>query len=134
MNCIAFHHTVTLQIKCRQVAHIVVERFRYSGHLFICYLLSCSIKGIASVTASQTIEKHQYILLFCGLVKELMHRNKTFQIDLCSCSSYKKYLTRNNIWPMMQQENHQVSEYDQEMPQLHTTNQPMVLPGRCKEH
>ena len=34
----------------------------------------------------------------------------------------------------MQQENQQVSEYDQEMPQLHTTDQPMAQPGRSKEH
>ena len=34
----------------------------------------------------------------------------------------------------MQQENQQVSEYDQEMLQLHTTDHPMARPGRSKEH
>ena len=32
----------------------------------------------------------------------------------------------------MQQENQQVSEYDQEMPQLYTTDPPMARPGRSK--
>ena len=34
----------------------------------------------------------------------------------------------------MQQENQQVSENDQKMPQLHMTDQPMAQPGRSKEH
>ena len=70
------------------MANIVVERFWH--HHFLCQLLSCSIKGIASVTANQAIEKHQNIFCCFGSVKELMHRNKTFQIDVCSCSSFKR--------------------------------------------
>ena len=34
----------------------------------------------------------------------------------------------------MQQENQKVSEYDQEMPQTNTTDQPLAQPGRSKEH
>ena len=34
----------------------------------------------------------------------------------------------------MQQENQQVTEYDQEILQPHTTDQPMTRPGRSKEH
>ena len=34
----------------------------------------------------------------------------------------------------MQQENQKVSEFDQEMPQPHTSDQSIARPGRAKEH
>ena len=70
-----------------------------------------SKKGIASVTASQIINRHQDILLFfCDHVKGLVHRIKTFQVNVCSCSPcQKEYITCTNVWPVMQQENQNVS-------------------------
>ena len=100
----------------------------------MCQLLSWSIKGIASVTANQTIEKCEYILLFCGLVEELMQGIKRFKSTCVPVHRKNEYLTRKNSWPVMQQENQTVSEYDQEMPQPHTTDQPMARLGRSKEH
>ena len=46
----------------------------------------------------------------------------------------KRISTSKINWPVMQQENQKVREFDQEMPQSHTTDQPMTRPGRAKEH
>ena len=70
--------------------------------------------------------KCEYILLFCGLVEELIQGIKRFESTCVSVFRKNEYLTRKNSWPVMQQENQKVSEYDQEMPQPHTRDQPMA--------
>ena len=58
---------------------------------------------------------------------------KRFKSTCVRVQHKNENLTRKNIWPVMQEENQKVSEYDQEMPQPHTTDQPMVWPGRSKD-
>ena len=63
-----------------------------------------------------------------------MHRIKRFKLTCVPVHRKNEYLTRKDISPVMQQENQKVSEYDQEMQQPHTTDQPTARSGRSKEH